>query len=72
MRRYFLNFNDDDKDLFIGGSDFHHIKNVLRLNLGDKLEVVSYDKLFTCQIDEFLEDKVKLTILEKRILQIRN
>ncbi|MEB3429919.1 RsmE family RNA methyltransferase [Citroniella saccharovorans] len=68
MRRYFLNFNDDDKDLFIGGSDFHHIKNVLRLNLGDKLEVVSYDKLFTCQIDEFLEDKVKLTILEKKNL----
>ena len=38
MQRYFLDSSTIiDKEIEIGGSDFHHIKNVMRMKIGDEV-----------------------------------
>ncbi len=50
---------------YITGSDFNHIKNVLRLKKGDEL-LVSFDgKSDLCQIFEFTENQVKVKAIKE-------
>ena len=50
MQRYFVK-RKEQNNLIIEESDIHHIKNVMRMNINDKIEVV-YDKvLYICNID---------------------
>lgn len=49
MQRYFAK---DYKDkLILENSDIHHIKNVMRMKVNDKIEVVYNNKLYLCEID---------------------
>lgn len=50
----------------ITGSDFNHIKNVLRMKPGDKLRISDGEKLcYSCQITAFTEDAVCVELLER-------
>lgn len=50
MQRYFAK-DKIGNNIILNESDFHHIKNVMRMNVNDKIEVV-YDRvLYICNID---------------------
>ena len=58
MQRYFAK---DYKDkLILGDSDVHHIKNVMRMKIGESVEVVYDNKLYICKIDSL--DPIALNI----------
>ena len=58
MQRYFAK---DYKDkLILGDSDIHHIKNVMRMKIGESIEVVYDNKLYVCKIDSI--DPIELNI----------
>jgi len=49
MQRYFAKEYKDK--LILEDSDIHHIKNVMRMKIGDSIEVVYDNKLYICRID---------------------
>ena len=58
MQRYFAK---DYKDkLILGDSDIHHIKNVMRMKIGESIEVVYDNKIYICKIDSV--DPIELNI----------
>lgn len=63
MQRYFaLN-----KQLDLDTSDIHHITKVMRMSIGDKINVI-YDKtIYLCQISELNSNNIKFDILDKTI-----
>lgn len=50
--------------IYIDGSDFNHIKNVLRMRVGEELNVVTEgeDKEYRCEIESFEDSRVNLTL----------
>ena len=45
MQRYFLeNVEVVNNSISIGGTDFHHIKNVMRMSVGDTIILVCGDE----------------------------
>ena len=49
----------------IDGADYNHIKNVLRMNVGDSCLISCGGKSDLCRIDGFLGDSVSLEIVEE-------
>ena len=71
MQRYFAK-RKEQNNLILEESDIHHIKNVMRMNINDKIEVV-YDKvLYICNIDNLnpLTLSVEDTISKENKLNI--
>jgi len=68
MQRYFVkNESIIEKNIRISGSDFHHIKNVMRCSLGDLIEVVDeFGVLYTCEILGFKKDQADLVIISQQ------
>lgn len=65
MYRFFIdqeNVNGDFIEIY--EEDFHHAKNVLRLKLGDKLEIISPKIMYICEIISFSKDSLKTKILK--------
>ncbi len=72
MQRYFVKGKDSQNNFIFEDSDLHHIKNVMRFNIGDKIEVVYDKKINICtitninpillKIDECYEDNNELPI----------
>ena len=61
MQRYFA-INKDNGKLILKESDIHHIKKVMRMKIGDKIEII-YDKVnYLCEIDNL--DSFNIKILE--------
>lgn len=72
MQRYFVKNNQ-----FIGntvniiGGDFHHIKNVMRMKVNDKVYVVNEDEeLFLCELSLFSSDYVQFHIIGKKDVNV--
>ena len=68
MPRFFVRTNQMNNDnINIIGEDVKHIKNVLRKQIGDKIEVCNQDTgdSYKCEIKNFSEDEIKTNILEK-------
>ena len=68
MYKFFV--NDDQingEEVKIIGEDVNHIKNVLRLTIGEKIYVCNKEttKSFLCEIESFSAYEVKCKILEK-------
>ena len=59
MQRYFAK-NKENNTIFLEESDIHHIKNVMRMNPGDKIEVIYNKELYICNIDNL--EPLKLSI----------
>lgn len=61
MHRFFI---AQDQIPVITGSDVHHIKDVLRLNVGDQLELLDgTGKIYSAKISKIKKDKIVCQIL---------
>ena len=56
--------NRQNSHYIIDGADYNHIKNVLRMEIGDTCLVSCGGKSDLCRIDGFFDDAVSLEILE--------
>lgn len=68
MYKFFVKGNQiEDAKIVINNNDVNHIKNVLRLGLGDKIEISNSDnsESFICEIKEFKNNLVNCEIIEK-------
>ena len=68
MPRFFVKTNQINNDnIDIIGEDVKHIKNVLRKQIRDKIEVCNQDTgdSYKCEIENFSEDEIKTNIIEK-------
>lgn len=55
-----------ESHIYIEGSDVNHVKNVLRMKLGEELEICDgKDKKYLCEIEEMTSDYVCARILEE-------
>ena len=52
MQRYFVKGKDQNNNFIFENSDIHHIKNVMRYDIGDVIEVVYQEKIYLCKITE--------------------
>lgn len=70
MQRYFA--KDYNDKLILRDGDIHHIKNVMRMKNGDKIEVVFDKKLYICNIDNLEPFSLSIndTILEENKLSL--
>ncbi len=63
MFNFFAKFNSRVEDAyFIEGNDFNHIKNVLRMKVGDELLVSDGGVSHLCEIESFSECSAKIKI----------
>ena len=65
MYQFFVDADQiHDKDIYIYGSDFNHIKNVLRMKIGEEVSVIANgeDKEYRCEIAGFSDDEVQLKL----------
>jgi len=60
MQRYFV----DNKDFKLNPNDIHHIKTVMRMNVGDLIEVVCEEKLHICEITELSKDNIEISVID--------
>ena len=68
MPKFFVNQeNIQDKKIVIKGEDVNHIKNVLRKNINDTLEICDAQNgaNFLCKIKEIQKEEIVCNILEK-------
>lgn len=66
MYNFFVNENQKLKDKYvITGTDFNHIKNVLRMNVGDTFLVSDDGVSNLCEIESFENDTVIAKIIEE-------
>ena len=57
MQRYFAKEKTNNY-LILEESDLHHIKNVMRNKIGDKIECIYNEILYICQIEDLTSSKV--------------
>lgn len=66
MYNFFVNENQKQNNCyFINGADFNHIKNVLRMNIGDNFLVSENGMSSLCEIESFESDTVIVKILQE-------
>lgn len=72
MQRYFAKEKDINNKLILEESDLHHIKNVMRNEINDKIEVVFDNEVHLCTIEniEPLELKIEEKYKEDREIPI--
>ena len=61
MQRYFSNLLSNNEYL-LSKDDEYHIKKVMRMNIGDRIEIVDNKKVFICEIKSL--DPVKAMVIE--------
>ncbi|MEJ8751233.1 RsmE family RNA methyltransferase [Lagierella sp. ICN-221743] len=72
MFRFFIdesNIIDDNFIEIVEKEDFHHGKNVLRLKVGEKLELISEANKYITEITEIKIDSILTKVLEKTELK---
>ena len=62
MQRYFSNLINNNEYL-LSNDDSYHIKKVMRMNIGDKVEIIDNKKLYICEIISL--DPVKAKIIKE-------
>ena len=66
MYNFFVdNENKKDDRYFISGTDFNHIKNVLRMSIGEQFLVSCDNHSDLCEIESFETDTVVVKIIEQ-------
>lgn len=67
MHHFFVTPDQVEADrIYIEGSDVNHMKNVLRMKVGEQAEISDGNNLkYLCQISSYEEDRAELEILEK-------
>lgn len=59
MQRYFAK-EKVDNNIVLDEKDIHHIKHVMRMNVNDKIEVISNKKIYLCNIDNIKDFKISI------------
>ena len=59
MQRYFA----IDSNLTLSLSDIHHLKNVMRMKVNDKIEVVLNENVYLCKIEQINNKQIKLEVI---------
>ena len=59
MQRYFVSTKEENY-LILESSDVHHIKNVMRNKVGDKIECIYNKNLYICELEDLNSPKVKI------------
>ena len=75
MPRYFVKTNQiQDNTITILGKDVKHLKNVLRKQIGDKIEICNQDnnKTYICQITNLEEIQIKSEIINELLEEENN
>ena len=49
-------------DIYIEGQDYNHIKNVLRMHIGEEVSVIAADKEYRCEIAGYEDVRVHLKL----------
>lgn len=66
MYNFFIeNFNINAKECLITGADFNHVKNVLRMKVGEELLVSDGKNSHLCRIESYSPSAVVLSVIEK-------
>lgn len=68
MYKFFVNSNQINEDIInIIGNDVNHIKNVLRINIGEEIYICNKDNSnnYLCKINEFIDNEIKCIIINK-------
>lgn len=68
MSKFFVNSNQiNDNKIEIIGEDINHIKNVLRLSIGDEIKICSKDNAqnYLCAISNINVERITCNIIEK-------
>lgn len=68
MPKFFIKNNQiNDTEITILGEDVNHISNVLRMKVGDVIQICNTDTTdnYNVELEEFSKDKIVCTILEK-------
>ncbi len=66
MYNFFIDVIDADNQIYkIQGNDFNHIKNVLRMKIGEKFLVSHDDNSDLCQLEEYFEGFATAKIIER-------
>jgi RNA methyltransferase, RsmE family len=70
MQHFFINKNNIEGNMVrIGGTDFKHIKNVLRMKIGEEILISDDDTAsYICEIIEFDDSEVVAKILPKEAI----
>jgi len=63
MQRYFSN-ELNDRVFTLNSDDSFHVKKVMRMNLGEKIEIINDGKLYICEIIS-LDNLVKAGVIEE-------
>lgn len=70
MQRYFSS-KLLNNELYLKSNDSHHIKNVMRMKLGDLIEVVYNNKVYICSLQTFerakIVSKIDISFKNKKI-----
>ena len=64
MQRYFSNLLNNHEYL-LSNEDSYHIKKVMRMNIGDEIEIVNDKHVFLCEIVSFDPVKAKVIVEEE-------
>ena len=68
MRKFFVDSSQiSEKEIKVTGEDVNHIRNVLRLEIGEKLKIGNKDtsENYVCEIYDIFKDGIICTIVEK-------
>lgn len=66
MHRFFIEKEQiEENKIKIIGNDVKHIKDVIRLRKGEKVEVVLEKEIYICQIENLSKKEINLRVIEK-------
>ena len=66
MFNFFLENSDNQAEKYhVAGSDYNHIKNVLRMKVGDKLLISVLSASNLCEIESFTDNEVVVKVIER-------
>ncbi len=69
MQRYFVN-RQENHSFILSVEDSYHILVVMRMKIGDKIEIVSKERLYLCEIDKIITNKSQDLVEAKIIHEI--
>lgn len=64
MQRYFSKIKEDN-NFILNSDDLYHIKTVMRMHDGEKVEVVYNHEVYSCCI-QYVNNDIKVSIIEKQ------
>lgn len=68
MQHFFVTPSQvEGENIYIEGSDVNHMKNVLRMHVGEEVTVSDGNNIqYLCQVEEFEEERVVLKVVEEK------